>query len=166
MKKPLLYLALLLFSTVAYAQDKAVHYKELQKHLPESLAGFTAEGDPDGNMFEMNDMSYSSAMREYSKGDSYLTVTIMDYKGAASMYQGSTMAWNNSMSYEDEEQKAHSVSINGMNGWFSYDKSNKETTLLLGINGRYLVTINITENEDEDLAENIAKTLNLNGLPQ
>lgn len=165
MKKILLYLVVLMCGTAVHAQDKAVHYKELQKHLPESLAGFTAEGDPDGNMFEMNEMSYSSATREYRNGDSWLTITIMDYKGAASMYQGSTMAWSNGMSYEDEEQKAHSISIDGMNGWLSYDKSNKETSLFLGINERYLVTLNITENDDEGLAEKIANSLNLKALP-
>ncbi|UII34389.1 hypothetical protein LVD17_11270 [Fulvivirga ulvae] len=165
MKKTLLNLIILLSGTVLYAQDKAVHYKELQKHLPESLAGFTAEGDPDGNMFEMNEMSYSSAMREYSKGDSFLTITIMDYRGAASIYQGTTMAWTGNMAYEDEEQKAHSVTINGMNGWFSYNKADKESTLILGINGRYLITINITDNEDEDLAEEISRALNLKSLP-
>lgn len=166
MKKSLLYLILLMCGTAVYAQEKAIHYKELQKHLPESLAGFTAEGDADGNMFETNEMSYSSATREYSKGDSWLTITIMDYKGAASMYQGSTMAWSNGMSYEDEEQKAHGVSIDGMNGWFSYDKSGKESSLILGINERYLVTVNITENDDEGLAEKIASSLDLKNLPQ
>ncbi|MBL6449767.1 hypothetical protein JMN32_25880 [Fulvivirga sp. 29W222] len=165
MKKTLLYLALLLLGAAVQAQNKAVHYKELQKHLPASLAGFSAESAPEGNMFEMNEMSYSSAMREYSKGNSWLTITIMDYKGAAEMYEGSTMAWNNSMSYEDDQQKAHSVSINGMNGWFSYDKHNQESTLILGINGRYLITINITENADESLAEKVSKDLDLDSLP-
>ena len=155
--KRILICLLLLAGTALHAQDKAVHYKELQKHLPESVSGFVAEGDPSGNMFEMNDMSYSSAVREYKKGDSWLTITIMDYQGAASMYQASTMAWANSMSYEDEEQKAHSVTVDGVNGWFSYNKSNQETLLILGVSGRYLITINITDNSDENLASRYRK---------
>lgn len=166
MKRSITYLILLCgMGFTALGQSKVIHYKELQKHLPQELLGYTAEGDPQGNMFEMNDMSYSSALQEYTKGESTLSITIMDYQGAASMYQASTMAWANGMSYEDDEQKAHGITIDNMNGWLSYNKVDQETQLIMGCKDRYLVTINITNNSNEDLAKDVFNALKLSDLP-
>lgn len=166
MKRSLLYFALQLgIVFLAQSQHKAIHYKELQKHLPGEIMGFISEGDPMGNMFDMNDMSYSSAAREYTKGDSYLTVTIVDYVGASNMYQASTMAWAGNMSYEDDEQKASSITVDGMPGWFSYNKIDKEAQLVLGYKDRYLITVVLSDAEDEELVKTIAEKLSLSNLP-
>ncbi|ELR72975.1 hypothetical protein C900_00477 [Fulvivirga imtechensis AK7] len=166
MKRTLLYLTLQLSIVfLAQSQNKALHYKELQKHLPTEIMGYASEGDPMGNMFDMNDMSYSSAVREYAKGDSYLTVAIIDYIGASNMYQASTMAWAGNMSYEDDEQKASSITVDGMPGWFSYNKIDKEAQLILGYKDRYLITVSLTDTDDEDIVKTIVQKLGLSKLP-
>ncbi|MEP2771149.1 MAG: hypothetical protein ABJH05_03305 [Fulvivirga sp.] len=166
MKKYLKILIPFLFlATFSIAQEKAVHYETLQKHLPSAVNGFSVQGEPEGSNLDMNGMSYSMASKKYSKGDSKLNIAIVDYKGAAAMFQTSTMAWANSMAYEDAHQKAKSITIDGMNGWFSYNKDNKEIQLLIASKERYLVTISISNATDEDLAESILKKLNIGSLP-
>ncbi len=157
--------ALLLLANFSFAQDKAVHYETLQKHLPTEINGYTLQGEPEGSNLDMNGMSYSMASKEYSNGDSKLKIAIVDYKGAAAMFQTSTMAWANSMAYEDAHQKAKSVTIDGMNGWYSYDKDNKEIQLLTASKERYLVTISISNTTNEELAETILKKLKIDTLP-
>lgn len=150
---------------LAQSQDKAIHYKELQKHLPVELFDFVSEDDPEGNMFEMNELSYSSASREYVKGESYLTISILDYKSASALYQASTMAWAGNMAYEDDEQKASSVTVDGMTGWLSYNKIDRESQLIIGCKERYLITILHSEAEDEGFVKKVVEKLNLNSLP-
>lgn len=165
MKKILTLSLLLSIAFLANGQGKAIHYKDLQKHLPSEILGFISEDEPEGNMFEMNELSYSSASRSYSMGGSYLEITIMDYTNAAAMYQTSTMAWAGNMSYEDDEQKASSITVDGVPGWYTYNKVGKEAQLLLGYKDRYLISITHSETDDEDTVKEIAKKLNLTSLP-
>ncbi len=161
-----IFITLLLCSLVmsVAGQDKAINYKELQEILPDAPLGYNTAGDPDGASFEMEGMSYSTASQEYEKGESYLTITLVDYQGAAAMYSMAAMAWSSGMAFEDDEQIANSVELNGHKGWQSYEKSDKISNLIIGYKDRYLVTIQASD-VDKDFAQLVFKQLDLNKLP-
>ncbi len=157
--------ALILISVISgLAQEKAINYKELQKMLPASIMGYSPVGDPDGSSFEMNGMSYSTAVQDYENGDSELTISVHDYQGAAAMYSSTTMAWGMGMSFEDDEQSANGVDINGSKGWHVYQKEDHVSELMVGHKDRYLITIVVSESDKEKAVE-IFKKLDLSKLP-
>ena len=164
--RPLTIISLLLVIQIGvFGQDKAIDYKELQKKLPDNINGYAVDGDPDGSSFEMNGMSYSTASKSYKKGDAELTIMIADYRGAASIYQASTIAWANGMSYEDDHQEAHGVSIEGSNGWFTLNKDENRAQLIVAYKNRYLVTIDASDTSDEGFVKAILQKLDLGSLP-
>ena len=157
--------ALVLISVISgVSQEKAVNYKELQKMLPSSISGYSPAGDPDGSSFEMNGMSYSTAVQDYENGESELTISIHDYQGAEAMYSTATMAWSMGMSFEDDEQSAKGVNIDGAQGWHVYQKEDRTSELMVGYKERYLITIVVTESDKEKAIE-IFKKLDLSKLP-
>jgi len=161
----LLFALFVFFLSNVSAQDKAINYKELQNLLPSSLNGYALDDDKDGANFDMNGMSYSMAAGRYIKGESNLTVTLMDYKGAAALYQASTMAWTSGMSYEDDNQKAQGVTFDGFSGWEVIEKNSNTAQLIVGYKERYLITVEITEVSSADLNRAIVKSLKLSSLP-
>ena len=151
---------------LAFSQgEKALHHSELQKYLPSSVAGYAAEGDPEGVTMEMNDMSYSQAQREYRKGNNELNIILVDYREAAAMYMQSTAMWQGNISVEDDHTKSGTTQVNGYNGWEVYDKDEGSSQLVLGINDRYLVTLSADKMSLESI-KSIASSLKLNGLPK
>ncbi|MEM7106672.1 MAG: hypothetical protein AAF519_00505 [Bacteroidota bacterium] len=166
MKTTISLFALLLVAFVAVAQDnKAVSYKELQKHLPGKIAGFTASGDPDGQSMSMNGMSYAMASQDYEKDKEQMTVTIMDYKGAGSLYSAAAMAWTMNMEYEDDEKKVSSFKDGDFHGMIEVGKEYKEVTITSGYKERYFVQIQIQGSDDESSARKVLKELRLTNLP-
>ncbi len=162
--KKILMLALTCFTVSAFSQDKAIHYTELQKYLPSELMGYSHSADPDGSSFEMNGMSYSTAIQKYGKGDSEMDITIIDYHGALTMYSAASMAWGAGMSFEDADQKAEGTEIDGHKGWQVYDKKDQTTQLMLGVKDRYLVTIEA--DGDPQFARLVFSKLDLSRLPE
>ncbi len=165
MKKISILLTLFLFAaSFLYAQDKAIDYKVLQSKIPNTIKGYTQDGDPDGMNMDMGGMSWSSATKEFSKGDKSLTVTIIDYQGASEMYTGFAMAWGNSMHFEDETNITGTTTVNGFSGVESYDKKDKSSTLILGVHDRYYVSIEV--DEDLNFIKSVASALKLSSLPR
>jgi len=154
----------LLIASLAYGQDKAIDYKTLLDKIPESIKGYSQDGDPDGMNMDMNGMAWASATRNFSNGDKNMSITIVDYHGAASMYTGFAMAWGNSMHFENESSIAGTTTVDGFPGVENYDKKEKSSSLILGVNERYYLSIQV--DEDLDFAKSIVSTLKLSSLPE
>lgn len=166
MKKILLTLTLLFFWVLSNGQDQEViNYKELQKLIPANLAGFSGNGDPDGSTMSMNGMSFSSAERRYKKGDKDLSVTIVDYHGAATMYSSAAMAWTMNMQYEDDESKIEAFNEGDFNGIIEIMKKEAQTRLIGGYKNRYFVEIDLDGTNNKQTVLDILKALNINRLP-
>ncbi len=155
----------LLLNPIALMAQEAISYKELQKYLSDNISGFVAASEPDGNQMSMGTMSMSNASRSYKKGDVELNISIVDYKQAAMMYMSATAVWNNSMSVENDEEKAGTTELDGMKGWEVYHKKDNRAELMLGIHDRYFATFELSEGNIDQL-KSIAKSLNLTSLPK
>ncbi|MEM9389341.1 MAG: hypothetical protein AAGA02_02640 [Bacteroidota bacterium] len=166
MKKVLLFLIFTFFTSYAFPQDdKVVPYKELQKHLPNKIAGFTATDEPGGQSMSMNGMSYSMASQGYLKGDIEMTVSIMDYQGAGTLYTAAAMAWTMNMEYEDDEKKVSGFQEGDFQGLIEVGKKYKEVNLTCGFRERYLIQIELQDSDDDDLVKKILNELGLGDLP-
>lgn len=143
---------------------KAMHYEELMKYLPESVDGYEKE-EPKGESVDMNGMSFSSANVRFKKGSDDINITILDYNAALSMYTMATAMWASGFKIDTSEEIAQSVSINDdIHGWESFKKKSKDASLILGVNDRFLVTIEGDNQQDMGLLKDIAKSMNLKEL--
>ncbi|MEM9857640.1 MAG: hypothetical protein AAF843_09795 [Bacteroidota bacterium] len=166
MKTLLTLITLICSVSLTTAQDeKAVPYKELQSQLPGTIAGFKITGDPDGQSMTMNGMSYSMASKDYEKGDEEMTITIMDYKGASTLYSAAAMAWTMNMEYEDDEKKVSSFKDGDFQGIIEVGKEHKEISIIAGYKERYLVQVQIQGSNEEPTARKIVNALDLSDLP-
>jgi len=145
---------------------KAMHYEELMKFLPESVDGYEKE-EPKGESVDMNGMSFSSANVRFKKGNDDIDVTILDYNAAMSMYTMATAMWATGFKVDTSEEIAQSVSIDDdIHGWETFKKKSKNASLVLGVNNRFLVTIEGDNQEDLDLLKEIAESMDLKELKQ
>lgn len=143
---------------------KAMHYEELIKYLPKSIDGYEKE-EPKGESVDMNGMSYSSANVEFKKGVNEIEVTILDYNAALSMYSMATAMWASGFKIDTSEEMAQSITIDdNIHGWESIKKKSKDASLLLGVNDRFLITIEADNQEDLSFLKEIAKSMNLKDL--
>lgn len=143
---------------------KAMHYEELMKYLPESVTGYEKE-EPKDESVEMSGMSFSSANVRFTKGNDDINVTLLDYNAAMSMYSMATAMWASGFKIDNSEETAQSVSIaDNINGWETLQKKSKDASLILGVNDRFLVTIEGNNQKNTDLFKEIAKSMDLKKL--
>jgi len=147
------------------AQDETMNYTELQNYLPTSLSGYTAD-EPGGSSMNMQGMSFSNAEIAFTNdaGDE-VHINLMDYVGAASMFQAATAMWASGMSFEDGDTKAWSLEWSeNITGWAEIQKADKEVQLALGIGDRFFLSIEATNKTDISFVEDIAKGMKLEEL--
>jgi len=148
----------------------AMPYQEMQKYLPESVAGYTAK-DPTGSTMNMVGMSYSQAERTYSKtgtdgNEDYVTVTLLDYNATADLYTGMTALWGANFSMEDQNgySKSYDAGVKDVAGWEHYDKQGKNSELTLALGGRFILSIKATNQTNNDMSKLLAKSMKLSDL--
>lgn len=146
------------------AQSDAMNYTELQNYLPESISGYQAE-KPTGQTFNMGGMSYSNAEITFRGSNGTIRVSILDYSGAAAMYQAATAVWSTGMSFEDDEKKAQTVKFSdNIVGMEEYKKIAKEAYLALGVGNRFFVSIEAENQENVNFVHKIAEDMDLEKL--
>ncbi len=141
----------------------AINYKELEKRLPATLAGYTVVGEPEGQSMQMSGMHYSSAKQKYRKDDQSMTVTILDYNGAASMFTAATMMMNTGLEIENDDQimRGTDLGIAGVKAYETFGKKDHQATLMTSVADRFFVTVEATGQQDTNLVKDVAKSLNL-----
>jgi hypothetical protein len=144
----------------------AIHYKELQKFLPNEIKGFSREGEMEGGSINMEDGSYSTASQRYRKGDTDLTISLVDYNSAIDMYEGLTGAWATGMSFEDDNQKTSGVSLlnNKAKGMETFGKKDRRCELMAGVSSRFYLHIVVSNTDNPGLCKEIAEGLDLGAL--
>ncbi|OGU11094.1 MAG: hypothetical protein A2X61_00270 [Ignavibacteria bacterium GWB2_35_12] len=148
----------------------AMPYQELQKFLPASISGYTAE-EPEGTSFNMPPMSYSQAVCKYvapgtNGGDNYVTVTLLDYNQAGDMYVGLTALWQIGFSTEtkDRMEKTFSPGFDNVSGYESLDKNNKRATVNYGIAWRFFLTVEAGNQTSTDFVKSVANSIDIKKL--
>lgn len=147
------------------AQDAAMHYSELQKFLPKTLVGYQAEGPADGASVSMGGQSYTTVEQVYRKGESEMTVQLIDYKGLEQVYKATTSTWAYLNAYEDASVKRGGYQLDEkINGWRTYYKDEGRAELQIGVSERYFVQLTATSQQDWESVTQAAEALPLKQL--
>jgi len=132
----LLALCLVLFPLTAAASD----YKAWVPLLPDTLAGLSQSGKPDGINMETSGKKWSSLHQRYSadKGEKAIELTIVAGEGAPYLAQFQMMS---SVKMETEDQIVKTVNVSGYKGLLNLEKREKSATLMISLNEEMLVVI-------------------------
>ena len=142
----------------------AMHYEELMKYLPESIEDYE-KNEPKGESVEMGEMSFSSAEVRFKNQQDEIKITLLDYNAALSMYSMATAMWSTGFKIDNSKEKSQSVKLTDeITGWETIQKKSKDASLILGINDRFLLTIEAENQENTDLLKEIAKQMDLSKL--
>lgn len=146
----------------------ALPYKELQKYLPASPAGYTADGGPEGQSTNMASMHMSTAEQKYKKGDQTLKVALVDYNSAAPLFMGATAMMNSGLEIENDDQLMRGLKLDkpGMKGMETLDKKDHKASVVMGVGDRFLVTVEASGQNDTELVKSVAKELDFGTLAQ
>jgi hypothetical protein len=135
----------------------SIPYADLQKLLPSSISGYTKEGDPKGESMNMAGMSYSTASQVYKNGEAEITVNIMDYNASYAAFGAATAMFATGFSVDnaDEHLGAVDLGISGVKAWEDVKKKEKRSTIMAGVNDRFLVTVEGRNVETETVKDAI-----------
>jgi hypothetical protein len=152
----LLALCLLLFSVTAGATD----YKAWVPLLPDTLAGLTRSGKPDGINMEMSGQKWSSLHQRYStdKGEKAIELTIVGGEAAPQLAQFQMMS---SMKMETEDQIVKTVKVSGYKGLLNIEKKGRGTILMISLSDEMMVVIAAEAIKSEAEALKLAEHLPL-----
>ncbi len=143
----------------------SIPYAELQKLLPTSISGYTKEGDPGGQSVNMAGMSYSTASQVYRNGDAEITVNIMDYNASYAAFGAATAMFATGFSVDNAEEHLGAVDlgVSGIKAWEDVKKKEKRSTIMAGVNDRFLVSVE-GRNVDVEVVKDAIKAVGLEKL--
>lgn len=143
----------------------SIPYADLQKMLPSSISGYTKEGDPKGESVSMVGMSYSTASQIYKNGESEITVNIMDYNASYAAFGAATAMFSTGFSVDNAEEHlgAIDLGISGVKAWEDVKKKEKRSTIMAGVNDRFLVTAE-GRNVETDVVKDAIKSVDFSKL--
>jgi hypothetical protein len=140
-------------------------YAELQKMLPTSISGYTKDGDPKGESINMVGMSYSTASQVYKNGDAEITINLMDYNASYAAFGAATAMFSTGFSVDNDQEHlgAIDLGISGVKAWEDVKKKQKKSTIIAGVNDRFLVTAE-GRNVEQDAVKEAIKSVNFSKL--
>ena len=144
----------------------SLSYKDLQRYLPGSIAGFMPVGEPKGESVNMSGISYSSCEQTYKNGDQHLKVQLIDYNGANALYAGATAMMSAGFSQENDEElmRGCDLGIANVRGWETLQKKEHKASVALGVGDRFFVAVESDGQDNTDFVKQVARDIDLNAL--
>ncbi|MGE0442153.1 MAG: hypothetical protein AB7S39_16850 [Gemmatimonadales bacterium] len=142
---------------IARGDTVAIPYAELKTYLPESIDGYTPEGEAEGSQQSMPGFSLSQAERTWEKtgvteGDvPSVHVTIADFGGTEQAYGMIAAPLFMGFTQEDDHHRAGATptSVADAAAWEEYDKDTRDAKITLVARYRYLISVE-ARNQTED----------------
>jgi hypothetical protein len=141
-------------------------YKELQQYLPATVAGYTP-GELKGQSQKMSGMAFSTAERTFTKTpDEEVEVTLIDYNGSNTLYQGAAAMMSLGIEQEDDEHimGPTAVKADGVKGMDTFYKKEGRAEMTLAVGGRFLLTLKANKQKDMALLKSVAEEMDLEKL--
>lgn len=152
MKYLLLALLIVLSSSVAQAQEKAVDDKKLLTFLPEPPEGWQAE-PPESSTLKVPGRTIVDANRTYTKGereeDPSVTVTIIDSTENKQDYEDLRANWVRPAA--DATGQSRATTIDGFTVHETIDAENKAASLWVVVGDRYYVQVEMLNGDAKEL---------------
>ena len=160
-----LFLLLILTTQIVCAQDKSLDFTELLKAIPTETHGFSLSKEPNGVNLGSGAINYSNASKNYTKDAQKLAITITDYNGFKAMYTNN-IGLKDDYYLEDEYTRVKVIRLNGYKAILSYDKKDHEASLIVGIQGRYIIMIVISPVDEESITKTLFDSIDIGFLLQ
>jgi hypothetical protein len=147
------------------AAGKAVEFEKLKAALPETVAG-QKRTSHDGHALQTGETSMSVATASYGEEEKEnaptIRLSLTDYgPGDNSPAKGMAAGWGaTTMSSETGEGYTKTVKVDGQPGFESFHKGNKQGSLALAVNERFMLMIDVTNLPPEQM-QKIAAELDL-----
>jgi hypothetical protein len=148
----------------------ALNFKELQKYLPASISGYTAEV-PGGESVNMAGMSFSQASIKFAKpaadgSTEYFSIDIMDYNAQSALFSAASFWWISGFSREDGNgfERGFDPGVKDCYGFEKFTNSSKEAEITLAVGYRFIVQIKADNQTGTDFAKGVIKSMNLSAL--
>ncbi|MCC7134073.1 MAG: hypothetical protein IT352_15555 [Gemmatimonadales bacterium] len=153
---------------IARGDTVAMAYSDLQKYLPESVAGLEPDGDPSGQSQSMAGFSMSQTERRWvgpegPEGSSRpeVKVSIVDFGGSQQGYAMLAAPLLMGFSREDDQEKVGSVKMDlaHTGGWLELRKDTKNVAFTAVTRYRFVIKVEAEGfGEDKsDLARSVAE---------
>ena len=143
-----------------------VNYTKLLPLLPEAPAGWTAD-KAEGSTTDAGGFKLTNVHRDYRKGEGdnapTTSITILDSAANPDYVEATTAAWNFSTSSTEGYSK--SVTLDGNQGFETFENEGKHGTLWLMVAKRYFVQIE-TKDQDSAALQEWAKRVDLKKLAE
>lgn len=155
----------------AQGDTVAIHYSELQKYLPESLSGYTAQA-PDGSTSNAMGYSISQTSRTYTKpgsnGEDMVKVQLTDYNASTAVFDGLVAVWALNMSFDSNEKmsKTFDPGVLYSAGYEELNKTEKRSSVSYALGGRFLLNIEASGQSSNDFAKSVAASMKLKELSE
>ena len=129
-----------------------VDYHKLKDILPDAVAGLKRK-NAEGTKQAMGEVKMSQADGTYSEDgkDGNAKITIMDYGAMPGMAAGMAPWASMDIDNDSDTEYTKSVTISGIKGLETYNKTNKNGSLVLMVGGRFLVSIEVNTLPSETL---------------
>lgn len=145
--------------TVAMSTD------ELKAYLPGDISGYKA-GEPETSSTEMEGFSFAQATRSYKRDDgATVKVDLTDYNSSEAGYAGMAMLFAMKWRVDNAQETSGTFQTGDpfINGHERYDKTSKNSTLVYGLGGRFILNIE-AEKQDIAFARSVAEKIDLKKL--
>lgn len=124
----------------------AVPFAALIPFLPDAPAGWTAD-EPQGATWTDQEVQWTWASRDYSKGDARATVLIQD---SAYYDVGYWESWDSLVAFETTEGYYRQGNVGGQPSWKVFSKPDSYGTWV-GVNERFMVYVSVEGGSEQDL---------------
>jgi hypothetical protein len=155
-------LFLLFLPVFITAQDgRALPHKELQKYLPASVKGYTAEEGSNGSTINMGDQVFATVEQNYVKDDTYLKITLFDYSQASALFEQSSMMWSDGLSIQNDEgyERSARFSQKDVRGWETFDSEDQLAEIYIGVKKRFIIIISAEGQKDTQFVLSLAEPI-------
>lgn len=144
----------------------AMTEKKLASYLPARVMGYRANGEFSGTPVQMSGQSYASFEREYSKNDSHLKITLVDYNGLIPQNANAIATWKSGLAINNRRTKAGSIYLykGNMPGWEVYHKRVQRAEITLAVSDRIMLYLIADRQSDTEFLKRLAESLRLNEL--
>jgi len=149
---------IIIFAMSFPAGSFAFDYKSWVPFIPSELGGLKKNGKPEGMNMEMNNEKWSSLTQTYGGEDSdkETTFTIVCGTNASQMQHFKGIP---KMKIETEDQIMTDITISGRGGFLILDKEEKSGYLMILLDDRLLVTVEMQDCDDKEKLLSTAKQI-------
>lgn len=138
---------------------------ELKAYLPGEIAGYTA-ADAETSSTQIEGFSFAQATRMYKRADgATVKVELTDWNSSDAGYAGMSLLFAMKWSVDNAQETSGTFQTGDpmINGHERYDKTTKNSTVVYGLGGRFVLNIE-AEKQDITFARSVAEKVNLKKL--